>query len=369
VKLKSCIVITLLLISRIGNANMSSPFSGGTNRASPFSSKDINILSETIHIKIDRAFKTAKFIIEYTIQTDSAGKQIPLLFVAQDYKDNFFVWVDNQKIQVQSIPPQYTQVDGSPFSKFAASFNSYNRVNGANEVPIYWHKHMGSVYKFDELKYFETDISKGTHTVRVEYTATAMSDLSGWIKEYSFNYSLTPAKFWKSFGSLQIFLEQEGEVKQLSTNLGQPVEKNIQAKNSWVFNRLPAEYFSLTYSPKPNILAAVFIAIDPAGFALIAAILLIAWHLFLIKKYRRKFVNKKYSAVVIWGSLVIPFCILISYPVSSIMISSVIGAEAGRQSVYEFVVIVLYPLLVPVYWIIAWLFDKEQKRKFSINYR
>jgi hypothetical protein len=366
VKLKSCIVIILLLISQFGSANMSSPFFSGTRTGSAFSSKDINILSETIHITIDQAFRTAKFIVEYTIQTDSAGKQIPLLFVAQDYKDGFFVWVDNQKIQLQNIPPQYTQVDGSPFSKFAASFESYNRVNGANEVSIYWHKHMGSVYKFDELKYFETDISRGTHTVRVEYTASAWGDASGWINEYSFRYSLTPAKFWKSFGTLKIFVEQEGKPKQLSTNLGQPIEKNMLAKNTWVFKQLPAEYFSFTYSPKPNMLAEIFITIDPFGFMIITAILLVAWHLFLIKKYRRKFVDKKYSAVVIWGSLIIPFCILLSYPFSSIIISSVIGEEAGRHHVYEFLVVAWYPILVPVYWVIAWLFDKEYKRKFSL---
>jgi len=121
---------------------------------------------------------------------------------------------------------------------------------------------------------------------------------------------LTPAKFWKSFGTLNINIQQEGEVRELSTNLGQPIEKKIQANNSWVFNKLPDEYFEFSYSPKANNFAKILIAITPFGLSLIAGIILFGLHLYFVLMYRRKYVNKKYSPIVILGSLVIPLLIL-----------------------------------------------------------
>jgi len=198
---------------------MSSPIQEGTLSSSAFSSKDINILSEKINIKIDKQFKTVKFIIEYTIQSDIIGRQIPLLFYAQDYKDSFFVWVDNQRVAIQNIPYKYTHFHNSPFSGFSGVKHGNVNNNESDEVSIHWNKNSSYVYKINDLKYFETDILKGTHKVRVEYTANVWTDISGWIKKYSFRYSLTPAKFWKSFGTLTINIQQEGEVRELSTNL------------------------------------------------------------------------------------------------------------------------------------------------------
>jgi hypothetical protein len=90
-KLKTKIIFLFLLFVQLAQANMSSPIRKGTIISSAYTSKDINILSESIYIKIDKDYKTAKFIVEYTIQSDIAGRQIPLLFFAQDYKDSFLV--------------------------------------------------------------------------------------------------------------------------------------------------------------------------------------------------------------------------------------------------------------------------------------
>jgi len=146
---------------------MSSPVQERTLTSSAFSSKDINILSEKIDIKIDKEFKTAKFIIEYTIQSDVIGRQIPLLFYAQDYKDSFFVWVDNQRVGIQNIPDKYTHFGNSPFSGFSGVKHGNDNKNESDEVSIYWNKNSGYVYKINDLKYFETDIIKGIHKVRV----------------------------------------------------------------------------------------------------------------------------------------------------------------------------------------------------------
>ena len=93
-RLKHILTIVFISFQLIVKANMASPVSGGSFYASAFSSKDIDILSEYIHIAIDKNFKSAKYIVEYTIQSDVSGNQIPLLFYAQDFEDSFFVWLD-----------------------------------------------------------------------------------------------------------------------------------------------------------------------------------------------------------------------------------------------------------------------------------
>jgi len=353
-KFKTGLTFLFLLLVQLAQANMSSPIWEGTKTSSAFTSKNINILSEFIHIKIDKDYKTAKFIVEYTIQSDLTSRQIPLLFYAQDYNDSFFVWVDNQKVTIQDIPEKYTHFENSPFSGFSGL---------KDEVTIYWYENSGYVYKLNDLKYFETDIAKGVHKVRVEYVANVWTDISGWIKEYSFRYSLTPAKFWKSFGSLNITVEQEGTIRQLSTNIGEPIEKTYKAKNSWTFTKLPDEYLEFSYSPKANNLAKALITVQPFGLSIIAGVILFALHLFFSFRYRRQFLNKKYSPVVILGCLIIPLLIILSYIYSYDIIDNVIGEEAGRHHGYVFLVIIFYPILLAIYWTIVWLLDRQQKRK------
>lgn len=360
--MKIRILIFFLFFAQVCKANMSSPVWEGTSVSTAFSSKDIRILSERIHITIDKAFSTAKFVVEYTIQSDVSGRQIPLLFYAQDYKDNFVVSVDDQPVGIQSIPGKYTHIDNSPFSAFAAPFERSHQPDGKDEVTIYWAENTAFVYKINDLKYFETDITPGTHKVRVTYTATAWTDISGWVREYSFRYSLTPAKFWKSFGTLNIQVEQEGTIKELGTNLGRPVEQQFATVNNWVFTKLPGEYIELSYSPEINIVAKALIFISPFGMAAIIGILLFIGHLALVRRYRRKFPTKKYSPIVIAGSLIVPFLVILSYIYAYPLIDGIIGDEAGRRHGYVFLVMVLYPVLLLMYWVILWLLDRQQKR-------
>ncbi|MBP9741274.1 MAG: hypothetical protein KBD28_11340, partial [Chitinophagaceae bacterium] len=155
---------------------MASPTKEGTMTSSAYSSKDIHILSEKILIRIDKNFNTAKFIVEYTINSDIIGTQIPLLFYAKDYKDNFSVWMDNQLVSIKPIPEQYINFYNSPFSGFKNNFEKDNSNNDSTSIS--WIKDSWYIYKINELKYFETFINKGVHTVRVEYTAEAWTDAS-----------------------------------------------------------------------------------------------------------------------------------------------------------------------------------------------
>lgn len=367
VNLRISILIFFLFFAQVCKANMSSPVWEGTSVSTAFSSKDIRILSERIHIKIDQTFSTAKFIVEYTIQSDVSGKQIPLLFYAQDYKDNFVVSIDDQPITIQNIPEKYTHMEGSPFGAFAGPFERSHQPNGTDQVSISWAENTTFAYRINDLKYFETDIAQGTHKVLVTYTATVWTNVSGWVKEYSFRYSLTPAKFWKSFGTLNIQVEQTGPVKELGTNLGRPVEQKFATINNWEFTKLPAGYFEFSYSPEISNIARALIFISPLGLAVIIGILLFTVHLMLVRRYRRKFISKKYSPVVIAGSLIVPFLVILSYIYAYPLIDGIIGDAAGRRHGYVFLVMVLYPVLLLIYWVVVWLLDKQQKRKRKLT--
>lgn len=349
------ILFAICFIHNYVFANMASPYIGGTKQSSAISSKHIQIHSENIHIAIDKNFKTAKFIVEYNILADTNGLQVPLLFIAEDFKENFKVWVDGNLVEIKNVNELLTN---NP-----TAFNQlFNGINNTNEISIYWDKNIGNVYQLRDLKYFETDIAKGNHKIKVEYVASVQIDRSNWVKNYKLKYSLSPAKFWKSFGSLAITLELEGTQK-VTTNLGLPIEKNYSTINNWKFTTLPADFIEISFTPTISSYAETLISMGPFGISMVFTILLFAINLYLIFWYRRSNINKKYSPPVIIGSLLIPLISIIIYMYSYSFIDNAIGEEAGKYHGYFILVIIIYPILFLVYLLFTWSIDKLYKRK------
>lgn len=342
---------------------MGSPVRQGTFSSSAFSSRDIDIVSETVHLKIDENFKSAFYQIEYSINTETAGKQIPLLFHAKDYRGEFKVWVDNLLIKLKDIPEEYKTATDTPFEKFSSAFEKAFQDGESETVEISWQKDRGYTYRLNDLKYFEADLSKGNHKIRVEYTADVWTDVSDWVKEYSFRYSLSPAKYWKSFGSLEITVDASACNRKITTNLGKVAWGNPDSVAVWEFTKLPADYIEISSKPEISRYASTMIAIGPSGLTIIFTLLIVFLHLLSILKYRRSKSAKRFSWVVIAGSLIIPFLILVFYIISYDLIDSAIGVDAGRFHGYVFMIILLYPIFMPGYWLIMWLTDKILKRK------
>lgn len=360
--MKYLLTILLIISHLLVKANMASPVMEGSMYASAFSSRDIDILSEYIHISIDKDYKTAKYIVEYTIQSDIAGNQIPLLFYAQDFEDSFYVWVDGIKVLLKSIPDQYLQLNNGPLSAFSNSFPEH--FSDKPCVSIAWEKNVARVCSINDLKYFETNISKGKHTIRVEYLAHVSTDRSDWIKKNSFRYSLTPAKYWRSFGSLKVVVEQEGAVRNITTNIGNPLEVSASS-STWLFTKLPGDYLEFSHTPEVNSYAKMLIAIEPFGIACLAGLLLFTLHLLAIYYYRKRNIEKRFSPLVWAGSLIIPILVLIAYIFSYGFIDEIIGEAASKYHGYYFLAIVLYPVMLPVYWTLMWLSDKFIKYKLQ----
>lgn len=362
--MRQSISLIFILIAHFCFANMASPIWQGTKSGTVFSSKDVDILKERINVTIDKHFQTANYKIEYFISSDIEGKQIPLLFHAEDYRDEFKVWVDDKLVSLSYLPTFYKTTEDSLVKQFSSSFRNSSTPE-ESQVSIKWSEHEGSTYDYEDLKYFEIDLSKGEHIIRVEYIADVWADNSDWVKEYSFNYSLSPARFWRSFGSLEVTVKSAEFNQLIKTNLGEPKIKSSDSLY-WELKKLPADFFTISYIPNISPFSKTLINIGPTWLTIIFALLVIILHSYHIFLYRKSHLEVKYSWVVIAGSLINPLLILIGYINSFILIESSIGNDAGSPGGYLFLCIFLYPIALPMYWLIMGDIDRKIKQ-YRIN--
>lgn len=349
------IILTILLLNaQICFANMASPITKGTSSGSAFSSRDIDILSETIHIKVSPDFKTASFKVDYRIQCKADGRQIPLLFLAQQYSGDFKVRVDGQHVNVQDVPAKYDFSQGSPFFQFSQAFPDRISHGEAATTTIHWDEQSGSLYQLRDLKYFETSLRKGVHQIQVEYIASTWVDRSAWVKVYSLPYALMPAKYWNSFGTLTIALDASGFSKVLQSNLGKPQRGRMDAIAYWSFDKLPLDYLQISYTPEiSNALAKILIQLTPDCLSLFLGLLLMILHLFWLIRRKRVNPGQRMNRHLLLGSIIVPFLGILCYLYSFELIDQLIGPEASRFHGYTFLVWVIYPVLVLGYWLIC----------------
>lgn len=352
------IVFTLAL-----KANMASPVRPGTYASSAFSSRNIDILHEHILLTPAKDFKTAVYSIEYLVRADSSDNHIPLLFHALDYQGDFRVYLDDRALSLQPLPEDYLQAG-------TASYQMIFGTNGNNEdnAPklIFLENDHRSYFEPGDFLYFETDLPRGEHRIRVSYTAKAWTDRSGWVKTYSFRYSLSPARYWRSFGKLTIQLDTSLFAGALQTNLGSPASHE-DSRINWHFNKLPADYFAISYTPPVNTLASILIGIGPLWLCILISTGLVLLHILLTRKFRERRPDARFSWILILGSIIVPFLALGSLPFAYDLIDSVIGPDAGRYHGYNFLVIVLYPFVFPVYGLILWWIDRSVKRRLNYS--
>lgn len=360
-KLIFCLV--LLFVTKLCFANMASPIREGTKSATALSSKDIDILKEKLTVTINKEFSTADYFAEYFINSDFDGKQIPLLFFAKNYKDDFKIWVDDVEINVQIIPQDYLGYSDSTFNGFSNYFEPSSDINDRKIVKIHFERNSAREYVLSDLKYFEIDLEKGEHIIRVKYTATVWKDRSDWVNKYSFPYSLSPASHWRSFGGLEVVINSNEFDKSYTTNLGQPLSGDFKSSTIWEFNKLPEfEVFKINYTPEISSFTKSMIFIEPFGLACIAGIILMIFHFVFVRAYRISNPEKKFSWVMLAGSIVIPFIIILSFIFSYELIDSLIGTDAGKYHGYTFLSFAFYPVILIIYFILMLITDSIIKK-------
>lgn len=346
---------------------MAEPVNRGTIFSRPFTNQFVDILHEDLKIVLDEKFEFANFEILYHINATKGGIKIPLLFYASELTDNFKIEIDGRLVEIGEVPDEYLQAENTKFSDFSYFFAPQDFDKTTSMVLMEESQSQGFYLNLNDLYFFETDISKGEHTIKVTYTASSWTDQWNWVNEYSFRYALSPAKYWKSFGSLSITLDAESFKNAIETNLGEPSTGTLDSVATWNFHSLPTEILKVSYTPEINQLASILIQIRPDRLAYIFGLLLIFLHLFLIRSFRKKYPEKKFSPVVILGSILVPLLFFLSWSYFYSMIDSLIGEHASGQHGYSQLVFIFFPFVIPFYWLAAWATDWFLKRNMVKN--
>lgn len=338
-----------LSISIFSCANMASPIDEGTTVSTAYSSKDIDILSETIDINIDKGFNQADYNVTYEIYSAKEGYLIPLVFevfdlIGNDADKSFLVEVDGQAVPV---------------------LINYDYKSQSKSLPAYYDPETDTAVQFySSAKYFEVNLSEGNHVINVQYSAHPIIDRSHWTNQYIYQYSLKPAKAWKSFGDLTINLKIADELKYLETNLGKPVGGKITTESKWYFDRIPKDVLEISYHPLPSFWIQGLINVDGRVVFLGLIVLFGFIHYRLLRSSREK--RSKKANVILWlGIVIVPFLALMITMFRIEFIDWLLGEHASKYHGYiVFIVIFCYPLALPVYLVIMILCNSHIKRLF-----
>lgn len=340
-----------LLISTGGHANMASPILYGTTSGAPFLSKYVDIQHEKINIKIHEGFHGASYNITYNISANKAGAHIPFLFHAADYKESFSVKVDGEAITLKELPEYYNELKDSSLNGFDYFFNP-----GGELIEINQEIQNTIDVSLRDLLYFEANIDSGNHLIEISYEALPWIDRSGWINSYSFRYSLSPAKYWKSFNKLTVTIDATDLKENITTNLDSTTLNGNTHTIS--FNTIPQDIMMINFSPKTSGFANFLISLSPLGIALIGGFILFLLNLFWIKKHPLN----KWSTPMILGLVLVPILFTLIWMFSYTIIDSAIGEYAsGFHGYSTFFVIFTLPISIIVYWIIL-VIVKNSKR-------
>lgn len=366
--MKKLLTIIIILLQTQVYANMANPVIKGTYGGRPFVSEYVDVIHEDLFIKIDKNFKYASFNVKYHINSSKDGLQIPFLFYASEYLDSFSVKINGIEVDISDISYDFKVPEKTKFKDFSYFFEEPS-YNDYSQVTIDESAHVGFVISLHDMIYFETDISRGEHVIEVNYRAKKWIDTWDWVNEYSFRYALSPAKYWKSFGTLKIKVDATDFDQELNSNLGQTKNGSLKSIAVWEFDKMPTEIFQINFTPTINKTALTLINITPSGLAYITSGLLAALHLLIVIWYRKKNQLKRFSLAVIVGSILIPLIFLISLMNYYDLIDSYIGEHAGRTHGYTFFLLGFYPVILPFYWLFYWIIDKRIKNKYALQQR
>ncbi|MEZ4948687.1 MAG: hypothetical protein R2784_04765 [Saprospiraceae bacterium] len=350
-------VFIIVLFSNFLLANMASPIQEGHTGALPFLARHVSIDSEHILIQPSPDFKTAIFKIKYQVRVDSSGVRIPLVFQAMDYMDGFQLMVDGIPQSTKSLPYEYIHSDSFPNNDFS------DFIGAESLVTVYYDKDYSIEEELEDLIYLEVDLAEGTHTIEISYTAESWIDESDLILKRYFYYSLAPARYWKSFGTLSLEIQAESSQPQIHTNLGEPKTGSLPGFASWTFNSIPVDVVEISWKPEPSEKAKFYMDLGPDTLVWIFGFILASLH-FLFIKIRRRKNQARINWVVVIGGLLIPFLVLNSYMYAVDIIDNIIGEYASRRHGYLFLVNIYYPVLMPVYMLVCFLWDWFWKRRF-----
>lgn len=350
--MKALFLKILFLIPLLANANMATPIYPGTLGLTPFINQYINIIHENIFIKIDENFEYAYYEVEYIIESEKRGISVPLLFYAFEYEGDFKVSMDGNSIELKKYPDRFENKDEKYFDGFNHLFDSTQSQSLISLVDQESSDY--SEVNSDHLLYFETDIDKGKHIIKVSYNANRWQHKNAWIKSYSFRYALAPAEYWKSFGTLDVTVDASEFHGNMTSNLGEINNAELNRIARWSFNDLPEKIIKINYRPDIDGIAEMLIKLGPAKISFLILLFFILFHIYLIAANRKKKLKILLSPIVIVGGLLIPIIYILILILIHLMIDSLIGIHASGIASYGS----FYGFTsLPLYWLLYILFS------------
>jgi len=365
--LKGHLVLFLLLMSLpMGlRANMAEPIIEGDLPARPFTSQFVDILHEDLLIKIDSAFQQAEVEAVYHLHAEKQGLQIPLLFYAIGYDGEgnlpmARVWLDGVPIQLKQLPFYRYDSTSAEAVYFATEFGA-DRLYEALEIQ---EDSFTSISLWpEEVLYYELDLDSGLHTVRVLYQADVRTDGWDWVNVYSIRYALSPAKYWKSFGTLDLTLDASACPYPIEVNLAEPDSGNVSKIATWKLEGIPVDLLQISYTPEISEVAKILLSIGEDRISI--GLLLFLWglHIFLIFLDRKRAPYRKFSWVWLIGSLVFPGLMLLIRFGTAQLFHYTLAPHCLKEGGYTLILILGYPFVMPIYFLAMWIFDSAWKKK------
>ncbi len=349
-------------------ANMASPITEGTYFTRPFVNEYVDITHEDLEIILDQDFKTARYNITYHINSKKDSINIPLLFYAEGITgDDFNVFVDGEKVEIEDIPDEIKVPEGTQFDDFSYFFEppTNTAYNDRSSVTVYEYERGGPSIYLSYMRYFETDISKGKHTINVSYSGTSWEDRGGWVKQYSFKYALSPARYWKSFGTLKIKLDARACNYPIELNIGPPDEGSTDSIAVWNKQGIPVNMLSIDYTPEIGALPSSLIAVSPLTVALLLTSIIFFLYIVLLYNQRKKKLKRKFFLIPVLGGIILPFVFFFSWGGTYELIDILIGNEAGRMHGYVYIIAYGFHLFFIISIGLSYLADYIIKKRLS----
>lgn len=369
-KAKFLILVALIFTCFLDlKANMASPIEPGSSTGSPVASDKIDVIREDLQILLDSAFETAAFTATYIIRSEWDSITVPLLFYAMGIESEMQVFLDGKPVSL--IPYDYstTYFGEDSTANFYAIFSRMN----ADEYLLFASSGKDDLeIRYEDCRYFDVLLERGEHEIRVEYSAIKWLD--GWerINKIFFQYALEPARFWKSFGSLNISLDASRYSQPITTNLGTPHSGDLKTVAKWQFEEIPVAVLKVNKVLVLGFMEKAFLSLGPFGTAMIFGLFLLIFEIILIIKWRKRNPNsdKIHWPVILGFSC--PVLLIITWIACEFLRGDLLGEFAGPIAGYSDVaiflgMIILFVIALPINILLTFTLDQSQKKLRSVS--
>lgn len=327
-KIIQYLLLKLFLLPIFLFANMAKPTVDGSTVSTLFGTNTSIVQHETIAIKLTKdpseGVYDAQYRVTYTILSDK-DQILPLSFIAINLFDMNRVLVNGKSIATKTLS------EGSPLPPYVKKTENGNIINFNNNL--------GHAVLLEHIVEFSAPLKKGTNVIEVNYSALLQYNTYGFVKDFTLDYAIYPARYWKKFGPIDIELDLGDSTRIVESNIGSPKMKGNIAQ--WQINDLTNDNITIKITEKRTFIQDTVLFIGPLGFGIIA-ILILGYFNFKI------WIKTRYKSVFWVGIFLVPILYLVVYMFSFNCIDFVLNQSSSRHG-YVFFMIFLYPVIVPIY--------------------